>query len=63
MPDSGGIAAGCRNRFHSYLCVDPQLDAQPGKRDHEEFIEVPTSLLDTAPATYLTAWVLACRVA
>ncbi|KAL4457906.1 hypothetical protein ABPG75_012771 [Micractinium tetrahymenae] len=30
----------CRNRFHSYLCVDPQPDEQPGARDQEEFIQV-----------------------
>ncbi|PRW56079.1 NUDIX hydrolase domain-like [Chlorella sorokiniana] len=31
----------CRNRFHSYLCIDPQPDEAPGRRDHEELtIEV-----------------------
>lgn len=30
----------CRNRFHPYLCIDPQPDQQPGARDQEEFIQV-----------------------
>lgn len=30
----------CRNRFHSYLCIDPEPDQQPGARDQEEFIQV-----------------------
>ncbi|EFN58472.1 hypothetical protein CHLNCDRAFT_140491 [Chlorella variabilis] len=29
----------CRNRFHAYLVLDPQPDAQPGARDKEEYIQ------------------------
>lgn len=28
-----------RNRFHAYLVLDPQPDAQPGARDKEEYIQ------------------------
>jgi hypothetical protein len=27
-------------RFHCFLCIDPETDASPPKRDAEEFIEV-----------------------
>lgn len=30
----------CRNRFHSYVCIDPQPDPDPGARDEEEYIQV-----------------------
>ena len=53
----------CRNRFHSYLCIDPQPDEAPGSRDQEELtIEVrrrrgalllPAVLLPCCPAQRL----------
>lgn len=30
----------CRNRMLPFLCVGPSVDASPGAREAEEFIEV-----------------------